>query len=967
MQKTKLEINAKSKILEGLNREQEEAVTHGEGPLLIVAGAGSGKTTVITRRVAYLVEQGVKPEEILALAFGEKAAAEMEERVDQLLPYGYVNLQISTFHAFCERVLRDQGLAIGIPDFKVLDEVGQWLLIRNNLDKFALQYYRPLGNPTRFIKALVQHFARAKDELITPEEYLAHADGLRYNKDNVEAGIEEYEQETNRVKEVANAYHVYQRLLLEGSALDFGDLINYTLELFKKRPLVLEYYRKRFKYILIDEFQDTNFAQYELLKLLAAPKNNLTVVGDDDQSIFKFRGASISNILHFQQDYQKAKFITLIQNYRNPQNILDLAHEFIQQNNPDRLEVKLDLSKKLQSQKARAGALEVLEAKDYLSEADLVMKKILELKEKKADATWNDFAVLARSHDALEPILNKLDLYEIPYIYFANKGLYHKPIILDLLSYFKLLDNYHESRALYRVMKLPSLQIKNEAIIELSHFATRKSMSLYESLRVGEVSGKIDEQSRQGIKVLLSFLEKHTKTASEKSSEQVFIEVVNDLGFVEKVKESYQNARYLEAFRRKIQNFQAEAPDKSLRIFMQEINFELEAGGEGELEFDPEAGPEAVKLMTVHGAKGLEFSHVFVVSLVDKRFPTVERKEPIEIPQNLIKDILPTGDIHLEEERRLFYVAMTRAKEGLYLTWAHDYGGKLSKKPSRFLVELGLVAESLRKSTGRVVLRYPKTKSKIVYPIPKHFSFSQISLFRKCPLEYKYRYILQIPGAGSAGLSFGQTIHNTLEKFLRVYLQQGKQTDLFGEASSVPPEFPLFLKLYEESWIDDWFESKSRLQEYKKRGEEILKMLYLDFQATKPEPKFLEEKFKLKLHDVWISGKIDRADTTPKGLVIIDYKTGSTRPIAKVDKEQLLLYQWASQEYYQEKVADLQYWFLWDTLKKVSFLGTDEEIEKLKAEFWQTIQEIIATTEHDSFYEQDRRVSHECEYRKFET
>src|SRR3989344_2992902 len=224
------------KLLEGLNREQEKAVTHREGPLLIVAGAGTGKTTVITRRIAYLIEQGVKPEEILAMAFGDKAVAEMEERVDQLLPLGYYNLQISTFHAFGEKLLKEYGLAIGLPDFKVLDEAGQWLLIRNNLDKFDLDYYRPLGNPTRFIKALVSHFSRCKDELITPEEYLEYAEKLELNQDSAEAGsnlsrtpsksppISSAEAdgaggEIKRVMEVANAYHVYQRLLLQNNSL----------------------------------------------------------------------------------------------------------------------------------------------------------------------------------------------------------------------------------------------------------------------------------------------------------------------------------------------------------------------------------------------------------------------------------------------------------------------------------------------------------------------------------------------------------------------------------------------------------------------------------------------------------------------------------------------------------------------------------------------------------------------------
>src|SRR3989344_6110414 len=246
------EGRSSSKLLGGLNAEQEKAVTHGEGPLLIVAGAGTGKTTVITRRIAYLIEQGVKPEQILAMAFGEKAAGEMEERVDQLVPTGFVNIHISTYHSFGEQILKEYGIEIGLPDFKVLDEVGQWLLVRNNLDKFNLDYYRPLGNPTKFIRAMVSHFGRLKDEMVSPEEYLDYAEKQKLALDKAEAGLTPHLAsptggEEKRLEEIATAYHTYNKLLLENSALDFGDLINYTLALFKKRPKILEKLHNRFK------------------------------------------------------------------------------------------------------------------------------------------------------------------------------------------------------------------------------------------------------------------------------------------------------------------------------------------------------------------------------------------------------------------------------------------------------------------------------------------------------------------------------------------------------------------------------------------------------------------------------------------------------------------------------------------------------------------------------------------------
>ncbi|MEK7615422.1 MAG: UvrD-helicase domain-containing protein, partial [Patescibacteria group bacterium] len=332
-----------------LNPAQIKAVTHREGPLMIVAGAGTGKTTVITRRIAWLIEQQLaKPEQILALTFTDKAAGEMEERVDLLLPYGYVDLQISTFHAFCERLLRDHGVHIGLsPDFKLVTELDAWLLARQQLDRFDLDYYRPLGNPTKYLKSLLQHFSRAKDAAITSDAYLACVEGKASDADS----------EVHN-DELARAYHTYQQILLERDSLDFGDLILYAVQLLKTRPAVLARLQKQFPFVLVDEFQDTNHAQYELVRLIAGDKQNLTVVGDDDQSIYKFRGASIENILRFQTDFPTATQVVLTHNYRSVQSILDHAYTFIQKNNPNRLEIKANLSKKLLAQGSEQGMIE---------------------------------------------------------------------------------------------------------------------------------------------------------------------------------------------------------------------------------------------------------------------------------------------------------------------------------------------------------------------------------------------------------------------------------------------------------------------------------------------------------------------------------------------------------------------------------------------------------------------------------
>ncbi|MFH1866667.1 MAG: ATP-dependent helicase, partial [Patescibacteria group bacterium] len=713
-----------NKLLKDLNTEQKAAVTHGSGPLLIVAGAGTGKTTVITRRVAWLIEQNkAQPNEILALTFTDKAAGEMEERVDKLLPLGYVNLWVSTFHSFAERVLKDYGLDIGLPgDFKLLDTTEQWLLVKQNLDKFDLDYYRPLGNATKFVHALLKHFSRAKDEEVYPDDYLKLAESqrldtgqseflkiskrksMRKNKDVKKTEseiINEDENESARLEEVARAYHVYQKLLLDNNALDFGDLINYCLKLFRSRPAVLKHFQQQFKYILIDEFQDTNYAQYELIKILAAPHNNITVVGDDDQSIFKFRGASISNILEFKKDYSKARDILLTTNYRSAQNILDLSYKFIQQNNPYRLEVKLSqgakkLSKKLKAVTRESGNIELLTFSNLHQESFGVINKIIELKKKDAEATWDDFAILVRANASAEPFLQGLRKASIPFEYVANRGLYQEGIILDLMAYFKLLDNYHESGALYRVLNMPLFKLSQEDLSALLYYTNRKAMSLYEGLgQAATISLSVEGQKQ--VTKLLALLTKHTDTASDKTTSEIYLRIIHDIGLSDWLVENQDNyevlkqASYLTSFFRKIREFELVNSDKSLNNFLNLFNLELEAGEEGQLPPSYEEGPEMVKIITVHSAKGLEFKYVFIVQLVDRRFPSTERREPIMLPSELIKEILPEGDIHLQEERRLFYVAMTRAKRGLYFTHAQDYFGKQRKKPSRFLYELGLV------------------------------------------------------------------------------------------------------------------------------------------------------------------------------------------------------------------------------------------------------------------------------------
>ena len=432
-----------------LNKEQKQAVSHNKGPFLLVAGAGTGKTTVISKRFLELVNSNkAKPEEILALTFTEKAAGEMEERIERDLPLGHFDLSISTFHSFCQKMLENHGLDIGLPgDFKVIDQTSSWLLVRKHLEDFDLDYYRPLGNPTRFIHVLLAHFSRCKDEGIYPEDYLKYADSLKKSLNE--------NDEDRRIRELAGAYSVYQKLLLDNSLLDFGDLINYTIKLFKERVGILKKYQSYFKYIMVDEFQDTNYVQYELVKLLLNDSKNLFVSADDDQSLYRWRGASFNNVLQFISDFPEAKKVVLKTNYRSYQNILDLAYEFIQKNNPNRLECHLEESKEIKASAKRKGisldkfesfdkklvaskkgkaTIAHLQFKTLDDEAEGVVNKINSL----YDGSWNDFVILVRANHSASPFMRSLERAGIPYQFLASRGLYSKPIILDVISFFVL-------------------------------------------------------------------------------------------------------------------------------------------------------------------------------------------------------------------------------------------------------------------------------------------------------------------------------------------------------------------------------------------------------------------------------------------------------------------------------------------------------------------------------------------------
>lgn len=891
-----------------LNEEQLKAVKHPKGPALIIAGAGTGKTTVITERVKQLISKvGIKPSEILALTFTEKAAREMEERIDIALPYGYTQMWISTFHSFGERILRREALHIGLdPKYKLMTAAETTQFIRSNLFKFNLKYFRPLGNPTKFVSGLCQHFSRLQDEDVTPKTYLKWANSLGSKKMDRE--------EREKWQELAEAYLKYEELKTKEGLMDYGDLITKTLELFRTRPSICRVYKRQFKHILVDEFQDTNIAQYELVKLLAPPSErpNLTVVGDDSQSIYKFRGAAVSNILYFKKDYKKASTYVLTKNYRSTQAILDSAYKLIKHNDPDTLEARLGIDKNLVSMTAKAGEPVGLIHKDRVeNEAEAVTWEITNLLKDGFD--YKDFAILVRANNHAEPFMRALSRRGIPYQFLGPGRLFRQPEIVDLIAYLRVLYNFEDSLALYRLLSAEFFDLDARDLAVMGNYARKHNLSLFEAAEKHEEL-KLSDRSQKLLEKLVEVVYKHLKLSRRESAGQILYFFLEEFNLLEallnpKDKEVQKKSANISKFFDKLKTYEVDHDDASVTAVVDWIDLSMELG-ESPLSVDSDwTAVNAVNILTVHGSKGLEFPVVFLVNLVSLRFPSLERSEQIPIPDALIRELLPQGDYHVQEERRLFYVGMTRAKSRLFFTAADYYGeGKRDKKLSPFVFEaLGddALSSELKTEEGEQLSlmefkngKVPKkgeTKTDAFHV--DYLSFSQIDTFRTCPLHYKLKYILQIPTPPSGAASLGTSVHESLKDFYQKALQGTKPTP------------KLMGTILEDNWVKLGYRDKKHAQEAKARALNYLTDYVKNEFNPKRLPVAVEKPFTIPLpkkageRPLKIGGKIDRVDVLPDGSIeIIDYKTGSHVPSQReVDKDlQLTFYALAASTIHEE-------------------------------------------------------------------
>ncbi len=962
--------------LKKLNKEQIEAIEHQTGPLLIIAGAGTGKTTVVTERIKYLIEKDLaKPSEILALTFTEKAAREMEERVDVALPYGYTNMWISTFHSFCDRILRAEILNIGLDSrYRLMTEAQTVQFIRKHLFEYDLNYFRPLGNPTKFISGMMQHFSRLQDEDISPQEYLDWVN-LKFKIKNIKLSAEE-KAEADKYTELARAYKKYEELKTKDGLMDFGDLIYKTLQLFRSRPNVLVEYLKQFKYMLVDEFQDTNYSQNELIKLLAGTEKNITVVGDDDQAVYKFRGASVSNIVQFRKSFPETKVIVLSKNYRSNQEILDKSYELIQHNNPDRLEVVENVNKKLVSQiidktsgKHTDEVISFIHKDRVENEADSVAKEIKSLISNHKSLTFGDIAILVRANNHSDPFIRAFQRNGVPYQFLGPGRLFRQEEIIDLVSYLKVLYNIDDSTSLFKVLQNDHFEISQKDLIRLTSFSKKYNLSLFETAaRVtdetveDETESYITDDGKEKIKNILLMIEKHLLLVKTESAGQILYFYLQDTGLLQNLlnpddPNSQKRAANISKLFDKLKTYEVENEDAKVPAVVEYIELSTELGESPLAANEDWTKINAVNILTVHSAKGLEFSVVFLVNLVSQRFPTIERREQIPIPTEIIKEVLPVGDFHLQEERRLFYVGMTRAKNYLYLTAADYYGeGKREKKLSPFIFEsLGDQVISSEKAINNIEQLSFLDYKPVEYSTPStdhssqsadlhidYLSYSQIDTFNICPLHYKLRYILRVPTAPSASQSFGTSIHATLKNFYSA-VKSGQK-----------PGLKLLFEIFENNWIKEGFTSKDHEKQFFEKGKIYLEGFFNVGFDTKNLPELLEQKFVLPLPNkpgarpLKIGGVMDRVDVIPGNIVkILDYKTGASIPTQKeVDKNlQLTFYALAASTLREPPFAKdpkdikLSLYFL-DQQEEIKTIRTKEQLNQAIEEIYSVRDEI---------------------------
>jgi len=914
-----------------LNAEQRAAVEHGNGPLLVVAGAGTGKTRVITERIRTLLETNpqLSGENILGLTFTDKAAWEMKSRVVRAAGERAEGVWLSTFHAFCvDKILRAAN-----PDMQPLDEIDHQILMRRNIAELDLVIFRRLAEPAEFLRDFQAFFSRCQDELVTPQDYQGYVEGLRRAHEARKASLEPdaqaiAEEEIARQEELARVYHVSERLLRERNLCTFGAQLMQAVELLLTDEGLLGGLRDQYRYILVDEFQDTNIAQLELLWLLAGDRRNIFAVGDDDQAIYRFRGASFGSFTIFLKRFcavtdaragaaasAKHFLVSLSQNYRSTQRILRVAGEIIAHNERS----PLLPAKQLNTENPDGEKIRVVEFATPEEEAYWVAGEIERLHE--AGAPWRSFAVLYRKHNHRAQLLDALRRKRIPFV-IRKFSILSSTIVRDLLAWLRLIAVPADNVACARVLAAPYWRLEPRDLVRLAERAGKnRRRAIWEEVEEAQ-KGSQTEMFTNGassrLTELVEMMKRLRASSWRKSASQLFDELIAELQLT--LLPSEADRQYVERLGQFVRDWERKHEDTRLRDFIEYLGFFNEL--EGDIQLEEEIADDAVQLMTVHSAKGLEYPHVFILRLAKGDFPSGARRPKFEFPPELMKEEQPKGDFQIQEERRLFYVALTRAEKRLTLSTIVNQ----RKKPSPFLDDFLMnpkiqkfdtaqssptvevpeseeiaAAEPISEPQGQLfgpTSEHTRAYSRVALwakayrpplPEPLQLSVSSINAYESCPMKYLFQAAWRLRGRPRAQTTFGSVMHTTIKEFVGQVRERGCTNVTCEEVFAI----------YEREWSSAGFPDDYQEQEYRKAGREQLEAFHRSYVAAPCDVLHQEKTFELPLEEnVLVTGRMDQINRIADDEIeIIDYKTGRPRDQKQASNDlQLSVYALAARD-----------------------------------------------------------------------
>jgi DNA helicase-2/ATP-dependent DNA helicase PcrA len=962
-----------------LNAAQKRAITHREGPLLVIAGAGTGKTRVITERIRHLLESdaSLSGENILGLTFTDKAAAEMKFRVVKAAGERAKDVTLKTFHAFCESLLKDVD-----SDHIMLDTVDHWILLRRNLHRLQLDRYRRLAEPGQFLSDFIDFFSRCQDELVSSSDYQRYAEQLTAELEAERAQLDadtlgEREEMVAREREIAGAYKASEELLREKKRSSFGSLITGAVELLERDATLRATLQNRYRYILVDEFQDTNIAQLRLLELLANDSKNIFAVGDNDQAIYRFRGASFGSFKLFLERFagwregdDSTPFrVTLTENYRSTPNILRVASQVIGMNT-----TSVDFPKKvLTTNRPEGEKIRIVELAEIEDEARWVAQEIERIH--RTGRRWRDFAVLYRAHNHRDALVTELSQRKIPFV-ISRLSILEHPLVKDLIAYLRLIAKPYDDIAAARVLAAPAWRLTPSDLVRYAERARKSRKKIYDELQTKQASLPF-EPAANDVTELLDFLSEQRKSMPRRTATEILADLLEWLEIYARA--SQQDRAYVKRLPEFVKAWQPKSETRGLPEFVEYLEYFDQAGGT--ISLDEDVPGDAVQLMTVHGAKGLEFSHVFVLRVNKNKFPQPERSHVFEFPARLMKEGAPEEHFHHQEERRLYYVALTRAQDRLTITSLAERKAKVPPFIEDILMDpaikrrdvlqlapkvapvpaastedkdAGIVQNPLFAPPGGL----PKIFSRIANwaetfhppsPEPLQLHPSAVQSYRSCPQRYLFSSLWSLQEGPRATLTFGRVIHATIRRMMAE----------FKKGNRLP--FDEVRRIFEAEWSAVGFEDDYQEGEYKKDGLEQLRTFH---RAVLEQPLLvleLEKNFELPVeNNVVLKGRIDQVNSLGRSDVeIVDYKTGKAKKDADAKKDlQLSIYAIATKEIFEWNPVRLVFHYLQDNQRQETTRDAKQLDEALRV-----VQETAADIRAGEFSAKPGFICRNCVYK----